>query len=305
MVVDGGKNYESYDPYVLNEEDKVRPIQLTFDIIHPKKIKKVVKPLLEEYKMSKFPHGLAVIINNVNFKVHAARTGTKVDAKDLVTTFRYLGYKVRVYTDCTSDEMSDIFEGIKDYDHSKSDSFMCCILSHGSRGRIYGSDSEHVSPDWLTNRLTTENCPSLAGKPKLCFIQACRGNLKTGASNVAEDGTDEPDGALKQENTQEDVVLSSLLSDECRVVTDDVSIPDIADFYIGYATSPGHVSYRDLAYGSWFVCQLCAVLCSCSTCMSLEDMMMVTRKRVCEQYEHLAKKQAPESITRLRKEVFF
>jgi len=47
-------------------------------------------------------------------------------------------------------------------------------LSHGSNGHIVGTDENRVSiDDEIAGVLG--RCPSLKNKPKLIFVQACRG----------------------------------------------------------------------------------------------------------------------------------
>ena len=63
-------------------------------------------------------------------------------------------------------------------DHTNYDCFVCCILSHGTTGHIYGADGNLVNISDLTGPLKSVVCPTLAGKPKLFFIQACQGREK-------------------------------------------------------------------------------------------------------------------------------
>ena len=58
----------------------------------------------------------------------------------------------------------------KEEDHSDADCFVCVLLTHGKEGRVYGTDGM-VSLDTLTNYFKADECPSLARKPKLFFIQ--------------------------------------------------------------------------------------------------------------------------------------
>lgn len=55
-------------------------------------------------------------------------------------------------------------------DHTNSDCFVCFILSHGDEGYVYGTDNK-VPIDELVLPFKGHACPSLAGKPKLFFIQ--------------------------------------------------------------------------------------------------------------------------------------
>ena len=55
-------------------------------------------------------------------------------------------------------------------DHGNSDCFACAILSHGEEGMVYGTDGI-IQIDTLVAPLKGDRCSSLAGKPKLFFIQ--------------------------------------------------------------------------------------------------------------------------------------
>ena len=57
-------------------------------------------------------------------------------------------------------------------DHSKHSCFVCCILSHGDEGVIYGTDGT-VEIREFTSYFGRNR--SLVGKPKLFFFQACQG----------------------------------------------------------------------------------------------------------------------------------
>ena len=123
--------------------------------------------------MKCWPHGVAVVINNEVFidKQKRGREGTQVDEKNLVQVLRRLGYVVEVYRDCNAQKIVDILEENRQRDHWSYDSFICCILSHGKLGHIYGSDSVAIPLDEVTARLNGDNCKSLAKKPKMFFMQ--------------------------------------------------------------------------------------------------------------------------------------
>ena len=54
---------------------------------------------------------------------------------------------------------------------------MLCILSHGQRGSVYGSDDKLVPIEQLETLFDGKQCNQLAGRPKLFIIQACQGGL--------------------------------------------------------------------------------------------------------------------------------
>ncbi len=225
------------------------------------------------YSMQTANHGLAIIVNNEQFDEQRHREGSRIDEYNLIQTFRYLGYTVEAYRDCTSKEMSGIFEGVKLRNHGNSDSFVCCILSHGAEGKVYGSDSKTVDLDELTKKLNAQSCKGLAGKPKLFFIQACRGVVREPGVRVACDG-----GILE--------------------------LPNEADFLFSYATPSGQACFRDLDNGSWYVSELCQVLCRCATRLHLNDILTEVHWRV-GQYQVQEDRQAPEITQRLQRNVYF
>uniref|UniRef100_A0A8V5G731 Uncharacterized protein n=1 Tax=Melopsittacus undulatus TaxID=13146 RepID=A0A8V5G731_MELUD len=59
-------------------------------------------------------------------------------------------------------------------DHSNMDCFACFIFSHGEKDKIKGVDDQFVNIKDLVACFSGSNCPSLAGKPKLFFIQVCQ-----------------------------------------------------------------------------------------------------------------------------------
>lgn len=74
--------------------------------------------------------------------------------------------------------MNVLIDAAHNVDHTAFDCFVCCILTHGVLGHLYGSNGVLVSIKDLTGTFQTNRCTSLAGKPKLFFLQACQGRDK-------------------------------------------------------------------------------------------------------------------------------
>nr|6PDQ_A Chain A, Ancestral Effector Caspase-3/6/7 [Homo sapiens]6PDQ_D Chain D, Ancestral Effector Caspase-3/6/7 [Homo sapiens] len=130
------------------------------------------------YKMNHKRRGLCLIINNKNFDRKTGmktRNGTDKDAENLEKTFKSLGFEVKVYNDLTAEEMQETLQEVSKEDHSDSDCFVCVLLSHGEEGLVYGTDGK-IEIQELTSLFKGDKCQSLVGKPKLFFIQACRGD---------------------------------------------------------------------------------------------------------------------------------
>ncbi|NWW35080.1 CASPA protein, partial [Panurus biarmicus] len=198
--------------------------------------------ILTSYKMDGPQRGFCLIINNVNFS-SSQRKGSCKDAEQLERVFTWLGLDVRTYTDLTSGNILNLMQTWQHVqDHKDRNCFICCILSHGKSGAIYGTDDKLVSIRVLTSHFTAQQCPQLAAKPKLFFIQACQGNSVQRPVYV---GTDGPTPDLS--SMQERVPLSE-------------SIPEEADFLLGMATVDGCVAFRHIEEGTWYIQALCSKL---------------------------------------------
>ena len=66
-------------------------------------------------------------------------------------------------------------EEVACHDHTDADCIFVAVLSHGEMGILYAQD-QPFKPDRLWCHFNAEKCPTLAGKPKLFFIQACQGD---------------------------------------------------------------------------------------------------------------------------------
>uniref|UniRef100_A0AAV2K3T1 Caspase-8 n=1 Tax=Knipowitschia caucasica TaxID=637954 RepID=A0AAV2K3T1_KNICA len=188
------------------------------------------------YPMTGVRRGICSIVNNYKFSGKKLREGTQIDQECLEQVFRWLGFEVEVHPDCSSKKMVSVMEELSRRDHSDMDCVVCCFLSHGFEGGIYGVDDKSVHIEQLKMFFNGSKCPSLVDKPKLFFIQACQGLLEQQAVNLQTDGP------------------SCIESDAAKV---DVSIPSGADFLLGMATVPSYVSYREKSSGSWFIQALC------------------------------------------------
>ena len=210
------------------------------------------------YDMTASMHGVAFIINNKVFKDeinHKTRDGTERDEYNIVQTCYFLGYRPIIFSNLDSAEILNLFETldwrVKDSDQKAKnkvahDSFMCCILSHGKEGAVYGSDSEPVEIKEI-ERLLVKN-KTFKSKPKIFFIQACQGTSY---------------GA------------------EVQVTADSGPAAERTDLYTCLASVPGDKSYRDPSKGSWFITEVCKILCEYATCFSLHgDFQTLLNKNI-------------------------
>ena len=290
----GGKKIkiEYFDPFNDNRQN-LQLIRFSFGLVNPKNGNKATA--IDEYDMKMFPHGIALIINNEQFMKLLDCKRMAIDERNLTHAFRFLGYKVEVHRNLDSKEMLAIMTEMGKRSHDHYDSFVCCILSHGEEGHVYGIDSVMVSLDALSKKVDAKECPSLGGKPKLFFLQACRGKMEEESFG---DAGDEPSQPSKPVHVATDAGI--------RVATNsDTEIPAAADFFFGCATPLGFRAWRDLDHGSWYISELCRVLCELFTHASLNDIMTRVNHKVGRQYQSIGYRNSPEIISCLQKNVFF
>ena len=269
----------------------------------------------------KQPHGLALVISNENFSAStklSRRICSPFDDQRLKETLKALGYRVVIRKDQTGAQMNELFETIqvnrsgdlhiKDSD----DSFICVISSHGdwdaqlNTDVIYGRDK---APLYLQktayDKLSAGVCKHLKGKPKLFFVQACRG---AGYGRIADDsGTQVP--------------LPPRL-------------PRESDFFFSYSTAPETKSFRfdpnraqpegepidtslddenydGYAIGSFYITELCLAMKRLAEKMDLMTMVLSVHQNLQATDKNLfhvgahTTRQCPHMTVSLRGHVFF
>lgn len=187
-----------------------------------------------EYNMKHKNRGMALIFNHESFDIPSLkdRAGTNVDCENLCNSLKKLHFNVHVYKDLKLKQIQYYVSEAAQTDHTDNDCILVAILSHGELGYIYAKDAQYKL-DTIWQYFTPTNCPTLAGKPKLFFIQACQGDRLDG-------------GVLLSKTTETDGESSM-----------SYKIPIHADFLIAYSTIPGFYSWRNTTKGSWFMQSLC------------------------------------------------
>ncbi|NXM24596.1 CASP8 protein, partial [Oxyruncus cristatus] len=248
---------------------------------------------VETYKMKNNPHGYCVILNNYIFNnPHYNRRGTVKDGEAVKRVFKWLQFETVEHMDLKAKE---IYEKVKEYskkDHRNMDCFVCFIFSHGEKQKIKGIDDEFVNIKDLVSCFSGSNCPSLAGKPKVFFIQACQGYVGHPAVPVEAD-------------------FSGRLEIDATPLT---SIPDLADILVGMSTVEDYLSFRTSESGSIYIQCLCDKMESlCPQGMDLLTILTTVNKEVGGKEFKLwnqlpggkSVKQMPQIITTLRKQLIF
>ena len=226
--------------------------------------------------MKNKPHGVAVIISNSIFHTNdpaidalPTRRGSEIDEKKLCDLWKHFDYDIRVFSNYTAAEINNELLRIAKEDHTNHDSFILCLLSHGAHNIIFGTDGGVVKIDEIAKLFDHNSCPSLAGKPKVIIVQACReidlekiGNGKYGYLPCS-------------------------------------PIPNEVDFLIAYSTPLGYPSWRSPQHGSVYIEVFCEVLMRNAHDHDLVSILTMVNNEVYKKCN-----QCPQPILQLRKKMF-
>ena len=182
------------EPEFEKEEKKIGKLAITdeddFKIEHS-----------DKYSSSCLRRGVCIILENDMFHTNlglSKRKGSSVDRQLMMETFTKLQFEVRIYSNLTVKDIYNTMEKVSLEDHSDRDMFagrndkdfipcqgilgminipLVVVLTHGNEGILYGYDHSYPTHK-IWEFFTADKCPTLAGKPKLFFLQACQGNYQ-------------------------------------------------------------------------------------------------------------------------------
>ena len=243
-----------------------------------------------DYNMRHLNRGFCLILENENFSQQSPSTrglgrriGSAVDSQQLMDTFQGLGFQVILRKDLGMKALRLTLKQVASLDHTNSDCFVCIVLTHGDHGILYASDNRYPI-DNLFKYFLGNVCPTLVGKPKMFFIQACQGNRLDPGVIVQADAHDSA-GFFK--------------------------IPTYADFLIAYSSIPGFYSFRNTEKGCWFIRALVQSLQEFHQHYDLLTIMTIVCQRVAYDYQSQAvtpemshMKQVPCITSMLTRRVF-
>ncbi|KAM7343155.1 uncharacterized protein ACRADG_010300 [Cochliomyia hominivorax] len=214
--------------------------------------------------------GYAYIFNNVIFDNpnNEERVGSAEDVKLLVQTFEYYKMKVTVIENAKVDKIRKTVDKIQSKDFKENACLVIVILSHGARHEEVAAKDGHYSIDDHVLFPILRN-PTLNDKPKLFFIQACKGSMETNGYFT--------DAVPYYPHGNANEIL------KC------------------YSTFEGFVSYRT-EKGSMFIQALCQNLKTYGSTKNIKDIMEMVTQIVKEQSKN---KQIPAYTSTLTKPFIF
>ena len=167
------------------------------------------------------------------------------------------------------------------------------------------------------------NCPNLAGKPKLFFIQSCRDdpisgpaedlgirlsfNIPDSESNTTSDETDGgqhlADNNLKQQGQESSIAHSDpKLTDPKQIF---YHIPTLCDVLVGFPTQKGFIAYRKPDVGSWYMNAIVQVFSKHACDTDICALMNMVNSLISNEVTNTGKKQMSEFTSKLTKPYFY
>lgn len=275
------------------------------------------------YKMTSKPKGLALIFNVFSYEPYMGnRLGSEVDVERLKKLFKGIGYNVQVQLDSSS--ARDFETQLKDLlaNQAIGDSVILTVMAHGSNEGVFCCNRDIVSVDKIVSILG--NADIYRGKPKLIFIQACRGSLfshvrKEPSSPVLPPLLEakeimptmystESSRCISRNPVESDAVLPDLSMAVEKEDADSLplGIPAYSDVLIGYSTIPGFVSYRHAHEGTWYIQSLVEVFSQYAFEEDVLSLLTFVNYNVSRKFKTMRGfRQIPAPQSSLTKKLFF
>ncbi|KAK6171523.1 hypothetical protein SNE40_019696 [Patella caerulea] len=240
----------------------------------------------EVYDFTHKRRGIAIIINNDSFEDENLiyRKGSENDTIKLEACFNKLGFDTRIMVNVTKYETIQNLQTVAS-EMTQNPDFDCFVLAISSHGDVIKrkNDTVIINQDVLNctdtfiptndilNIFSDANCPGLKDKPRLCFIQACRGYDLDHGMNIC--GTDVSSMEVVDGTPEYSAAFEIRVSK--RVIT--TPFPCMKDFIVMYATPPGFHAFRRQKEGSWFITALTNVLGSVTEKNSISINKLLTK----------------------------
>ena len=200
---------------------------LEFQISQPLSCQAYPEGLEMLYTLDQNVRGLGLIFVNERIKGQDDRMGAAQDEQNFTHLFEGMRIVSKVCRDKSFEEIRHEILEITQTDFSEYGMLAVAISTHGAEGdKLYGSDGTTYSLYHdVVSTFKPNSCPGLTGKPKVFFIQSCRG-IKVGSCPIQADGMERPCVTLE------------------------------SDFLLAHSTVWGYKSFRHTETGSWFVTTL-------------------------------------------------
>lgn len=207
-----------------------------------------IGPDLGPYSVLSSPRGVVHVFNN-KFAGQGKkweRLGAEHDSTNLKATFTKMGYDIRLHESLGYQDTMAMFTSIcRSRQLYNVDSLIIFFLTHGKDPYLfYTNDQKEVNLFYIRGLFTDSQCPAMKGKPKIFFMNYCRGD--------------------KMEKKELDNVTQESPNDMVTI----------------HAAAEGIMAVRSPTRGTHFVDHLCQVLTTYSRSLSLSDMYHILREEM-------------------------
>lgn len=246
----------------------------------------------QSYKMNSSPRGRGLVISNLAFDPLVApeldlRKGGEVDEEVLRKVLTELDYMVTVQRNLTAQDMRACIESFsRQPEHRTADSCVLCLLSHGVEGAVYGTDGQLLPLDWVFETFDNAHCPLLQNKPKMFFIQACRGEDMDCGVEQTDGPTRTCSPSCEQLDAGREGQGDANLRQRDELGRPRIKLPQRSDMICGFASLKGTAAMRNTKRGSWFIQDLNTVLRLRAKDTHLADMLVQVNSRIKDREGH-------------------
>jgi hypothetical protein len=258
---------------------------------------------MEKYNMDHAKRGIALVINIRKYYApneHKERVWSVKDVENLKKTLNYLEFQVVLCHNLTKSELEQVMKEQAKLNYEKYDCFLCVVMSHGNDEKIMTSDNQRISFEEIMAPI--KECPTLIGKPKLFFFQACRGKNEMVNRQDSDESSDEAETDDAPNNsTTASSHSSNQNNDKKRTF-----IKFEADLLVFYSTKKHYAAFaNNTNKGTIFIESVCEVFNlaykDIPKNLSLFDMIIKINAKV----EENGGKQLTDLSLNFKKEVFF
>ena len=271
---------------------------------------------IDKYDMNNEKRGNALIINIKKYvnNTHTEREWSIKDVEILTNSLTNLDFDIKICQDLTKSQIENLMQEQAIIDHQNSDCFLCVIMSHGNQERIMTSDNEEISFEQIMAPI--KSCDSLVNKPKLFFIQACRGendaefaSSKHNHHQMSRSSSAESTNRGGGTQNMSDHGISTIPnhSHQNKSGAQTTKIENESDLLVYYSTLPNHLSFsKDVSEGTIFIKSLCDVLDTYAyknlpyNNLPLSQMITKINESVMSQGVQIA-----DPVFRMKREVYF
>ena len=114
--------------------------------------------------------GYVLVIDN--YTPVSVEKSASSHVQPLLDQYGSFGFTIQACNNLTKSAVLKVLADTAKKDFHNYDCFVCVIVSHGSDGKVFGTDDKAVNLEAITAHFNCKRCPKLEGKPKIFLIEA-------------------------------------------------------------------------------------------------------------------------------------